>query len=104
MRRSLLPFVAAGLLLAACGGSGSTDTAGTAGTVTGAPDATSAVDTAPDGTAPASSAPETAPGDTAAAVAVPDALQFTAPAVGGGEIDFTQYAGRSVVLWFWAPT
>ena len=101
MRRSLLPFVAAGLLLAACGGSGSTDTAGTG---TAAPGATSAVDATPDATASASSAPEAGPGDTAAAVAVPDALQFTAPAVGGGEIDFTRFAGRAVALWFWAPT
>lgn len=34
----------------------------------------------------------------------PAALQFSAPAVGGGSIDFTQYAGQTVVLWFWAPT
>lgn len=34
----------------------------------------------------------------------PAALQFSAPAVGGGAIDFTQFAGKPVVLWFWAPT
>ena len=34
----------------------------------------------------------------------PAALQFSAPSVGGGTIDFTQFAGKPVVLWFWAPT
>lgn len=34
----------------------------------------------------------------------PSALQFSAPSVGGGAIDFTQFAGKPVVLWFWAPT
>jgi hypothetical protein len=34
----------------------------------------------------------------------PAALQFSAPSVGGGAIDFTQFAGTPVVLWFWAPT
>ena len=38
------------------------------------------------------------------AAATPAALQFAAPMVGGGSIDFTQYAGRTVALWFWAPT
>lgn len=104
MRRSLLPFVAAGLLLAACGGSESN---GTGAAATAAPEATAAVDTTPGDTAPGDTsapAPDTTPGDSAPAVEAPAALQFTAPAVGGGEIDFTEYAGRSVVLWFWAPT
>ena len=34
----------------------------------------------------------------------PAALQFSAPLVGGGTIDFSQYAGQTVALWFWAPT
>ena len=34
----------------------------------------------------------------------PAALQLTAPLVGGGTIDLTQYAGSTVALWFWAPT
>jgi hypothetical protein len=38
------------------------------------------------------------------AVAVPAALQFTAPAVGGGEIDAAEYAGTPTLFWFWAPT
>jgi hypothetical protein len=35
---------------------------------------------------------------------VPEALRFTAPAVGGGEIDVASFAGRPTVFWFWAPT
>jgi hypothetical protein len=34
----------------------------------------------------------------------PDALQLTAPLVGGGTVDLTEYAGTTVALWFWAPT
>lgn len=35
--------------------------------------------------------------------AAPDALRFTAPLVGGGEVDLAGYAGQPVLLWFWAP-
>ena len=28
---------------------------------------------------------------------------FTAPLVGGGEIDASDYEGQDLVLWFWAP-
>ena len=28
---------------------------------------------------------------------------FTAPAVGGGQIDLGDLAGQDIVLWFWAP-
>ena len=35
---------------------------------------------------------------------VPDALAFSAPLVGGGTIDLADYAGKPVLLWFWAPT
>ena len=30
-------------------------------------------------------------------------LSVTAPAVGGGEVDLGAFAGRPLVLWFWAP-
>ena len=30
-------------------------------------------------------------------------ISFTAPAVGGGEVDVADYAGRDLVLWFWSP-
>ncbi|MDT0300651.1 redoxin domain-containing protein [Streptomonospora wellingtoniae] len=33
----------------------------------------------------------------------PTALGFTAPTVGGGEIDGADLVGEPVVLWFWAP-
>jgi hypothetical protein len=44
-------------------------------------------------------------GDSAgdAPAAVPAALDFTAPLLGGGEIEMGQFAGRPVLLWFWAP-
>jgi hypothetical protein len=43
-----------------------------------------------------------APGSVAAAV--PEALAFKAPLVGGGELNLADYAGKPVLLWFWAPT
>lgn len=87
-----LPILAATLLVA-CGGNGD--------------DATSTPATA----APASSAPATAlpaspeqeSTDDAMAATAPAALQFSAPLVGGGEIELGELAGRPVLLWFWAP-
>ena len=38
------------------------------------------------------------------AAAAPAALQFSAPLVGGGELDATTLAGKPTVFWFWAPT
>ena len=38
------------------------------------------------------------------AVVVPEALQFTAPLVGGGTFDGAAAAGKPTVFWFWAPT
>ena len=79
MRRRFLTLSAAMLLLAACaeGSSGS--------------DADGAVTSAP----AVSRAAETN---------APSALQLSAPLVGGGTIDLTQYVGTTVALWFWAPT
>ena len=34
---------------------------------------------------------------------VPDELRFTAPRLGGGMIDGAGYAGKDLVIWFWAP-
>lgn len=31
------------------------------------------------------------------------ALQFEAPLVGGGRLDFRTLSGNTVALWFWAP-
>ncbi|HEY4610214.1 MAG TPA: hypothetical protein VIH06_13455 [Ilumatobacteraceae bacterium] len=38
------------------------------------------------------------------ATAVPSSLAFSAPRVGGGTLDMSTYAGRPVLMWFWAPT
>jgi len=43
-------------------------------------------------------------GDLGPAREVPAALDFSAPLVGGGELDLRQFAGTTVALWFWAPT
>ena len=48
--------------------------------------------------------PAATAGSSAATSAVPATLAFTAPQVGGGTIDLSQYAGTPVLLWFWAPT
>jgi hypothetical protein len=44
------------------------------------------------------------PAVTEPAVVVPDALQFTAPLVGGGTFDGAAVAGKPTAFWFWAPT
>lgn len=38
------------------------------------------------------------------AVVVPEALQFTAPLVGGGTFDGAAVTDKPTVFWFWAPT
>ena len=48
---------------------------------------TSSAPAGPDGSAPAGS----------------DLLAFTAPAIGGGEVDASIHQGRPTLLWFWAP-
>jgi hypothetical protein len=101
-------LVVAGALLAGCGddmgssGSAATDALDAA---TAAPTSTTTPSTGTPSTtgAPGTGAPQ--PGDTAQpASEVPEALQFAAPLVGGGSLDFSQYAGTTVALWFWAPT
>ena len=61
-----------------------------------------------DNSAPAPAAQSAATSATAAAAngsaAVPASLAFTAPKVGGGTVDLAGYAGKPVLLWFWAPT
>jgi hypothetical protein len=47
--------------------------------------------------ATATSAAGTAP-------SAPFALQFSADVVGGGQLDFRSLAGKTLALWFWAPT
>jgi hypothetical protein len=86
--------ITAGLLaLAGCGGS-EPDTATKATTL--APETA-----ASPATSPAASPAQPAP--VAAVSGAPDALQFTAPLVGGGTLDLASLAGPPVLLWFWAP-
>ena len=40
---------------------------------------------------------------TAATAADSDVLAFTAPLVGGGELDASTLAGETAVFWFWSP-
>ena len=57
---------------------------------------TEATDAEPDGVTSESAPP---------AVPAPEALQFTAPLVGGGEIDLAAgFDNKPTVFWFWAPT
>ena len=79
------------LLLAACGGATAESTVSDGKATTEV--ASEAPEPAGTGTAEAA--------DTAEAAEV---LQFVAPLVGGGELDFRQFAGATVALWFWAPT
>ncbi|KOX16967.1 redoxin domain-containing protein [Nocardiopsis sp. NRRL B-16309] len=82
------------LLLSACG-------APDGGDGPAAPaDAASPTDTAPTDAATTDTAPADAPGDGADVAAH---LDFTAPAVGGGDVEGADLAGDPVVLWFWAP-
>jgi hypothetical protein len=48
-------------------------------------------------------APAASTASTAESQGGPEALGFTAPLVGGGELDAATLAGSPVVLWFWAP-
>jgi hypothetical protein len=91
-----------GLLASACASGGS-------GAPSAAPPATTSSATEPSGTIPIGS-PTTEPGNgdgtpaTTPSVPVPEALQFSAPLVGGGEFTGADYADKPTVFWFWAPT
>lgn len=113
----------AGLVLAACGSGGDssadpTTTAPAPATTEPAPEATAPgattpatepAATVPTGPAPSPSSapPSSAPADEGGSGVVPEnvpeALQFAAPLIGGGDIELTTLAGRPVLLWFWAP-
>ena len=76
--------------------------------VEAAPEPETPATEAPASEAPATEAPATeTPATDAPApepAPVPEILQFTAPLVGGGEIDAAALAGKATVFWFWAPT
>lgn len=99
MRRTLLAATLCVSWLTACGDDS-----------TGQPASTQAaesqvVDSQVVATQPTQSAPVTQPSETTlGAPEAPEVLRFAAPLLGGGSLDFTQYAGRTVAMWFWAPT
>jgi uncharacterized lipoprotein len=93
MRRALVIATAAVLVLSACG----------ADSRTGAPGATTPSSGSPAATTDSTPAPSVPVGSGDPATA-PEALRFTAPAVGGGTLDLATYAGQTVAFWFWAPT
>ncbi len=96
--RTAAALVGLTMLATACGSS-SNQAAPAASEPPAAPAETTAVDAAPPAAAPATDG-----SDTAEPVVVPAALQFSAPLVGGGELDVATLAGKPTVFWFWAPT
>lgn len=99
-------LVAGGLLIAACsGGPTNGDNAATPEPATETSPATDVPATDLPATEVLATGPvadNTAPADDV--VAAPAALQFTAPLVGGGELDAATLAGKPTLFWFWAPT
>lgn len=84
--RSVLALVA--ILLAGCGGAASPE--GSGGVAERSPQGPSAP------TGPVAESPTPAG-------SVPEALMWEEPALGGGRVRGADYAGRDVLLWFWAP-
>jgi hypothetical protein len=54
--------------------------------------------------APAATQPPATTSTGATSSPAPSALQFSADLVGGGQVDLRSYAGKTLALWFWAPT
>ncbi len=38
-----------------------------------------------------------------ASAGVPEVLNFSAPSLGGGSVSGSDYVGKDVAIWFWAP-
>ncbi|MEY2974986.1 MAG: hypothetical protein RIR49_1406 [Actinomycetota bacterium] len=76
------------------------DGAGPGDTTAQAPPATTGtVLPTPDGTAdPTMAEPATPP-----SAPPPEAIDWSAPLIGGGSIDMRGFTNRAVMLWFWAP-
>lgn len=115
-RRLALGVLAFGLAASACASAdtddGAADTiaqteSSSAETTPAAPSATDVPNTpGTDATTSAgtSAAPEATTAATPDPVVVPEALQFTAPFVGGGEFVGAEFADKPTLFWFWAPT
>ncbi|MEU7801546.1 thioredoxin-like domain-containing protein [Micromonospora arborensis] len=91
---------AAALTAALLGAVSCTGTANPAPAVAGTAPAVASTAPATTGTAPAAT-PTGSP--SAAPAPVPDILRFTGTTLTGAAFDGAQFAGRPVVLWFWAP-
>jgi len=96
--RRLIPLGLAGVLLACGGGTDAGDRPTAEPTATA--DATGTAVVAEQG--PTTSGDTESP-DGGVVADAPEALRFSAPLVGGGDIELTTLAGRPVLLWFWAP-
>jgi hypothetical protein len=90
--------VAASVALAACGSDAGTTAPQAAAATTNAPGAPTSAGSA------TSAAPAATPTGAPTTIVAPSSLQFTADLVAGGKVDFRQYAGQTLALWFWAPT
>jgi hypothetical protein len=104
--RRAFPILAA-TVLAACGGGAARSSGDTAaaptGTQGGAPPTAPPTDATPATAAPPTRVPSDPSDEATSGATVPAALQFSAPLVGGGDIELGALAGRPVLLWFWAP-
>ena len=114
-RRAALGAIGAcALLLSATACSSESNDAGGETLPDAAVEATTGPTEAPTTEAPTTEDPTAETGDTSPtatdpsptdpAVVVPEALQFTAPLVGGGTFDGAAAAGKPTVFWSWAPT
>jgi hypothetical protein len=60
--------------------------------------------TGADRSEPAASVPDAPSTSGAGPASTPsELLAFSAPAIGGGEVDASIHQGRPVLLWFWSP-
>ncbi|PLS75034.1 MAG: hypothetical protein CYG61_09430 [Actinobacteria bacterium] len=98
--RSLLATVTAAVALTASCGGGAAERVATPPEQAVPSTGPAASPAGPIGPAPAATVP-TAP--SAPRPAAAEALQFTASALDGSKIVGTDFAGKDLALWFWAP-
>jgi hypothetical protein len=104
--RRMLPVVIGVAVLVSCGDNGATAPAATQPPGASPSSAVVQSSSAPQATTLPKSptAPSAGASTAVVAAATPEALAFKAPLVGGGELNLADYAGKPVLLWFWAPT
>ena len=104
MFRRLALLTGAAVLVASCGGVDSSPGETSGGTVASSPTtAATATTVATTGTGVTASPAATEPSPGTTGASVPEALDFTAGLVGGGEFVGAELAGDNTVFWFWAP-